>query len=194
MIGVIIANDIFYTPYVWSYVNKLEELNYQYEVIMWDRHYKEGKKYPIEIKHILKLNSNETKNKILKIKDYLIFRKFLIKVLKENNYTKLIFLSTFTAIFLPKIIFEKFKGNYIFDFRDATYEYLPFFLNKEKFIIKNAYCTTISSYGFKEILPQTDFLLTHNMNFQNINFYRNPKHLNDKIVLHFYVHLEILII
>ena len=75
----------------------------------------------------------------------------------------MIILSTLDGILLGKVLREK-RIPYIFDIRDYSFEYVPFFKLMEKNVIKNSVFTTISSKGFYNFLPKYEYVIGHNFN------------------------------
>lgn len=161
MIALIFCGDLKYCPYIRRYVERLEKMNVQYQVYFWNRSGIElnlGKNYVY-----FNSTSNMSKNKFLKFIDFVKFRFWLIKKLKEVNPKKIIALSTLTGVFLGKFLCS-LKGKYIFDVRDYSYEHLSFFSKIERRIILNSCFTAISSRGFLEFLPKEKYVIAHNFN------------------------------
>ncbi|MBO5371022.1 MAG: hypothetical protein J6B23_10160, partial [Clostridia bacterium] len=98
--------------------------------------------------------------------DFWGFRKWVKKQVKTRKYDKFIILSTLDGIIISDVL-KKYKGRYIFDIRDYSYENIPLFYKLEKNIIDRSAFTAISSLGFKAFLPDSDkYILAHNFNPQ----------------------------
>ena len=160
MIGIVFVGDLYVCPYLHRYVDACVESNTSYEVLFWNRC---GEKLELpENYYYFNLLSKEDKSVFLKIFDFLNYRRWLIKRIKKQKYDRLIILSTLSGIFLADVL-HKYKGRYIFDIRDYSYEHIKLFYLIEKKIIKNSAYTAISSPGFKNFLPEHDYYIIHNM-------------------------------
>ena len=162
MVGIIFINDLNVCPYIDKYIETLNEQNQEYEIIIWDRSYFEGKKQRFPCKHIYKKNAKESDSAPVKLKDFYFYFRYVKKVLKAQKYDKLIILSSLTGIFLNSVLRKKYRDRYIFDYRDASYEFFGFYRKLLNQVIENSFFTCISSKGFREILPPNDYFMAHN--------------------------------
>lgn len=168
MIGIVFINDIMYSPYLAKYTDLLENLGHDYEVITWDRDPSKDRTYPKNYK-IFKLFSREEKHPIFKIKDFIRFSRFANKIVKEKRYEKLIILTSLTGLILFRTLLKNYQQKYIFDYRDASYEYLPFFNKMIGKLVCSSYCTCLSSRGFLEVLPPADkYIIVHNFRYADL--------------------------
>lgn len=163
MIGIIFIGDLKYCPYLKRYTESLEKNNTKYEVLYWNR---EGSntKYPENYISYVK-RSKLNKSIYRKLSDFIGYKLWLNRRLKDKKYDKLIVLSTLSGIISFEFLVNKFKNKYIFDIRDYSYEHNKIFYLIEKKIIEKSYFTCISSEGFKNFLPQDQtYLNVHNFN------------------------------
>ena len=188
MIGIIYVGNINRCPYLNKYTDILEENSIDYEVIYWDRasHNKDLKYIEGTKKnkyHIYSLKSKELRHPALKIIDFYRFSRFVKYIINEMKYEKLILLTTMSGIIITSELKNKYKNKYIFDYRDASFEYFRPFKRKLGEIIENSYFTCISSEGFLEILPQSHkYIMTHNIpNNPKVMQYKQT--FNDKIAI-----------
>lgn len=186
MIGIVFINDIMYAPYLAKYTDSLEQLGLAYEVITWDRDPSKGRRYPENYK-IFKLYSQEEKHPFLKIKDFVRFGRFANKVVKEKHYEKLIVLTSLTGVLLLRTLLKNYQQKYIFDYRDASYEYLTFFKSMIGKLVSSSYCTCISSRGFLKVLPPAEmYVMAHNFIYADLKHkqescavsWQQPIHVN----------------
>ncbi len=176
MIGLIYVGDIRLAPFVKSYTRIFDKYGAEYEIINWDRNSDEtkheGNIYTFGEK-VIRL-TGLTK----KLKPMLRFRKYAKSIIKMKQYSKLVILTTQTAVLLPELIF-KYKDRYIFDYRDASYEYIGLyraFVNKAS---ANAAMTALSSPGFREFFKDSSgIVLAHN--FQREYYDRRCAECNKK--------------
>lgn len=165
MIAMIFCGNIEFCPYVSKYSQILENNIVESKVLFWKRQefYTE---YPSQYCYF-KFNSKLKKKRILKILDFFLFRKWLLKQISIGQYDKIIILDTLSGILLSNLLLSKFEGKYIFDIRDYSYENNKIFKSIEYKIIKASYATCISSSGFKNFLPKWNYIETHNCKFES---------------------------
>lgn len=170
-VGIIYIGDLRVCPFIQKYIEVLQKNAVDIDVILWHRIKEEDNtKYfdginVIEYNGILKNN-----NKIGKVKHLFKFRNFASKIIKNNNYDKIIVLTTLTALLLKKRILNKYKTKYVFDYRDVTYETIPMLKKAIIKIADNSEFTAISSEGFKNVLGDKKYMyLAHNFNYFDID-------------------------
>ena len=161
MVGLIYVGWIERSPFVKRYTDILDSENIQYEIINWNRYREdsifEGNIYTYgeKVNHFSKLAS--------KIKPMLNFRKYVKGIIGQKQYDKLVILTTQTAILFPDLI-SKYKGRYVFDYRDASYEYLRLYKSYVTHVVNNPVLSCISSPGFKEyVCGKSPIVISHNM-------------------------------
>ena len=165
MIALVFCGDLKYCPYISRYIERLEKANVDYKVYFWNRG-----KFPLNLdEHYVYFDegSDLTSGKVQKLFDFVRFRNWLIKQLKENNHDRIVALSTLTGVFLGRYLYRN-KGNYVFDIRDYSYEHIAPFYRIERRVIENSAFTAISSAGFKAFLPPNDYVIAHNFNRKDI--------------------------
>lgn len=174
MIAVVFCGDIKFCPYINRYIERLETLQTEYKIYFWNR---SGEKLNLpDCYCYFDCYSDLNKEKVGKIKDFFMFRKWLKEKFKQDKIEKVIALSTLTGIFIFDWLLNN-KGKYIFDIRDYSYENIPFFYWIEAQIIKKSFFTAISSKGFEKFLPKHDYVVAHNFNIHdkkgNYSFKKN---------------------
>lgn len=165
-IGIVFCNELNVCPYVDKYISILNEKNIEYDYILWNRS-NIKKDYP-ENYLVYSEHSELHVQKYKKIGAFFRFAKYANKVIIDNNYDKLIILTSLPAVFCYKLLVGKYKGKYIFDFRDLSFEKNLIFRYMLKQIIYNSYFTCISSPGFEEVLPKYDYTTSHNFQYKHL--------------------------
>ena len=139
--------------YLYKYTNILDEENVEYDVIYWNRL---GIEEEVNfkgnlIRYDVQMNTYQPFYK--KLNNFIKYAIFLQKMIKKKRYDKLIILTTQTAIPICNVLLGKYKGNYIFDYRDITKEYKSTLYKKLVHrIINNSFSTMMSSQGFIDAL------------------------------------------
>lgn len=141
------------TPYSKLYEDVIKNVNVEYDIIFWDR-FTNQKLEKIGNEYIIHKICTLGGNKIKKIVPMLYFRHVVKKIIKENNYERIIILNTLPAVLLNDILNKYFLNKYILDVRDYTYEKFDFYKKVVNKLIRNSFCTVISSKGFFKFLEK----------------------------------------
>ena len=109
--------------------------------------------------------------------DYYKYYKFVINVLDNNRFDKLIVFGLQMTFFLNRYLIRNYSGKYIIDIRD--YNNILKIFNPMKVIEYSAF-TVISSPGYIKWLPKSDiFLINHNTQIKSFSELVSPS-LNNK--------------
>lgn len=163
-IGIICTANIKHMTLISKYTEILEKNRVSYDFIYIDRYdIKENNNANNIFRFVQK---NYEKNKFQKLISFLKFKKFAIEIINTNKYDYLIVWNEKTILLFSDFLINKYKNRYFLNIRD-------YFLNKNYFVqiiykysIKNSAFTTISSNGFKRVLPD-------NLNLINLHSYNN---------------------
>lgn len=166
MIGIIFCNDLNMCPYIDKYLSVFDELNVDYEIIIWNRMGGE-RVFPDNFK-VYNEQSDIYASKIKKIGAFYRFGRFLNRTIKGGKYDKLVVLTTLPGILCYKTLIKKYRKKFIFDFRDLGFEKNCIYRNLVKKICKASFFTCISSPGFREILGENNFVIAHNFRYKDI--------------------------
>lgn len=161
MTGLFFCGDLKYCPYIERYIERLEMKSVKYNVYFWNR---TGGKMNLPANYIYyNMPSKLNKNMLEKLFDFRSYQKWCISKIISDKPNKVILLSTLDGMLISKTL-RKNKIPYIFDIRDYSFEYVPFFKLIEKRIIKKSIFTAISSKGFCNFLPKSSYIIAHNFN------------------------------
>lgn len=164
MVALVFCGDLKYCPYIKRYVERLELQNIEYKVYFWNRgDYQLN--LPLNYEYF-DTKSDLNKGKIAKAIDFLKYRAWILKKLKDNDINKVVALSTLTGVILGRHLYN--KKQYVFDIRDYSYEHIPPFFWIEKRLINNSTFTAISSRGFENFLPSHNYIIAHNFSRNDI--------------------------
>lgn len=148
-------------PYMERYEKNFKENNIEYDIVTFDRDStgkveKQGNTYLF--KHVT--GTNKLQLLLLSIK----YRRLILKLLKKNKYDKLVVLTTMPGVLISNKLFKKYKNRYIFDYRDYTYEKIKIYRKVVDKIVKNSYCTLMSSKGYMKYFTNKEkIIITHNI-------------------------------
>lgn len=169
MIGILGFNDLHLMQYLYKYTNILDEHGAEYDVVFWDR---SERSEPVGFKGnavAFEYSLNTYLPFWKKIGGFVKYARFMRKQIKEKKYDHLIILTTQTAIPLYDLLVGRYKGRFIYDYRDITREKQFFFFKKMvQKLIRCSYRTAMSSKGFlQEIgVEKTDrIIVAHNTQY-----------------------------
>ena len=180
----IVPVNIYLCPYLKKYISSFD---CRCDIICWNRH---GVEENADFYNIFAFGCkmDERVDKVQKTINFLKFKSYVEKVLKENNYNGIVVFSINTAILLQGILHKQFRGKYIIDIRDYTMEKNGFFFFIEERLVKNSAFAVISSEGYKNFLPVYDYILSHNdveISETILKKFNNRKRSNDKLIISF---------
>lgn len=177
---IVCSTNIYLTPYLKKYE---EILNNGYDIIYWNRNNIPEK---TNADMMYSFNYEGHKSRFSKLFGFIKFRKYLLKILRKNNYSKIIVLNIQIGILIKSYLVKKYRNNYLVDIRDYTFENNKFYYNIEKSLVKNSGLNIISSQAFLNFLPQADYIVVHNnsqINQKTIKQYRSKNRPNNKIII-----------
>ena len=156
--------NLYLLPYVKFYLETIKKSGYECDLLYWDRDVNNDEKYKYDgCKKVLyqkRISSNTRAFK--KIIGYIAATAFFKKVLKRNNYDRVVFLQTHAAVLCKSILLKKYKNRFVVDIRDYTLEnYKLYRVNEEK-VLKASQFNVISSIGYKNFLPKCNYVVAHN--------------------------------
>ena len=158
-IAIIIASNLYMSPYVRYYTEILEKCGIPYDIISWNR---------LAVEEVgvqaFNLKSSETKNLFGKMIDYIRYQRFVKSKLVEGNYDKVIVFTIQNTLILFPFLKARYRNNYVLDIRDYSVA-MKFFRVRFSAEIQNAALVVISSAGFKRWLPKDNtYVIRHNTN------------------------------
>lgn len=164
-VGLICGSSLLYLPYIESYKRILKSINVDYQIINWDRfHIENDLEYKYRDKKV-----GHKRNYI----DYLKFKTFIINILENEKFDKLVVFNLQLAHFLGNFLCKYYKGNYILDLRD--YHKIIKFTNVKN-LVENSFLIVISSPGFKDWLPKSEkYIINHNTQFSSKSLIKETK-------------------
>ena len=170
-IVLICPSNMIYMSYVSNYKNILNRNNVNYSVINWDRFQIENinREYKYRDKKI-----GHQRNYF----DYLKYKHFIMKILNEKKYEKLIVFGLQLSHFLKKYLIKIYEGKYVIDIRD--YNKVLKYSNPKKLIACSSF-TVIPSPGYKKWLPESNkYVINHNTQMESLEKLRDIDIKTDK--------------
>ena len=170
-VGIIAANNIRYSPYIFFYTSILKDINAEYELIIADRY---GLKEPFDGR-LYKFTWNRKQKTLI---NNFRYARYVKKILSSRQYDYVIVLTSINAVLLATWLKKHYFQKYIVDIRDYSHENLyPYFLLETK-AVKNSLMNVISSAKFTEFLPRAKYYVCHNYDEKNKGTYFFRQHYN----------------
>lgn len=155
-VAILLPANVWFCPFVNIYTQILDELGISYDIINWD---KTGNEDSASISY-KGLVGNSSFRKLI---GYWKFSKFIKRILKRNNYDKVIVFGSQIGIFCSSFLKKYYPSKYIFDFRDLSIEQKQIFKSSFEELLHYSYKNVISSPGFLKYLPSGfEYIISHN--------------------------------
>lgn len=158
-IALICPSNILYMPYVYNYTKIFDEINADYSVINWDR-------FKIEKESEFTYRDSKIGHQ-RGFLDYFKYSRFVLNILKNNNYDKVVVFGIQLVFFLKRYLIKEYRDRYIIDIRD--YNKIIKYFKIEKTIAHSNF-TVLSSPGYKEWLPESNnYVINHNSRIESLD-------------------------
>lgn len=162
-ICILSISNIKHMTLISLYTEKLIEDNIPYDIIYNDRY---GEEENFDADNIYRFENKMDKNtgRFMKFLKYLRFIKYAIFIINANKYDFVIVWNELTAFMFSGYLAKRLNGRYCLNIRDYLYQNYPIIKQIFKKVITNSAFTTISSDGFKNFLPEYDYIHVHSLN------------------------------
>lgn len=155
-----------FMPYINFYLSNLSK-KHEVHIIYWNRDLKREDLSSFHgiVLHEFICKQEDDAPKLSKIKSFYKYRTFAKKIIKNHLFDKLIVLHTLPGVVLCDKL-KKYHQNYILDYRDSTYEFIPLFRKIIALLVKWSEVTFVSSDAFRKYLPvkyRQKILTSHNI-------------------------------
>jgi hypothetical protein len=157
-VGLILASNLYMSPYIRYYTEILDESTVSYDIISWNRFgvHEDGT-------HAFELKTRLNKNIAGKVIDSLRYCRFVESRVGREAYDKLVVFTLQNALMLSPFLQKHYCGRYAIDIRDYSVANRLFGFRLPR-TIQNAALTVISSAGYRFWLPEKhDYVVGHNI-------------------------------
>lgn len=165
---------IAYMPYMRFYLDVLKQRkDIEFDLIYWDRDGKEDADVPDQVSCAYKFEAHLEEQLPFKkkLKYFAKYRSFARKILNRNIYDRIIILHTTPGLTLLDYLLRHYRGKYILDFRDVSYEYIPVYRKLVGSLVEGSIFTYVSSNAFRKFLPDSPKIYTiHNYLEDSLNY------------------------
>lgn len=162
-ICIVSMENVKRVPYVTQYIKCLD--NKDFDFLYWDRDCTDdevGQKNSFPFRHKVRHGEPTLAQKAEKLTGYIGFRRYASKVLRKNDYKRVVCLTGNAAVLVSDVLLRKYDGRFIIDIRDYWHEDNKKYHDIERRLIEASPCPVISSPAYKEFLGEHDFRIMHN--------------------------------
>lgn len=160
---IVTYDDYFNIPYIQFYEDYLKKHHHDYDIVLWNRSQQQ-----VNIPNAYVFTGKDHPSKLGKIAPFLKWRNFVLALLRNQKYDRLIILTTMPAVLLADQLLGEYRNRFWFDIRDFTYENISFYKKLVGKLVHAATAVSISSPAFRTFLPESDKIyLTHNISNQD---------------------------
>lgn len=160
-VGIIAANQIRYSPYIFFYTRILDDMGIGHELIIPRRGSGSSEGYD-GVCHVLPWVSAPHP-----AISYMRYAHAVTRLVRRQGYDALIVLTSPNAVFLAMWLKRHYPGRYIVDIRDYSHENIPPYYLLEKLSVRNSLMNVISSPRFSSFLPQAEYHVCHNFSMND---------------------------
>lgn len=176
------------------YLDNIDMAEHEVHILYWNRDLLDEKTdaYNSCALHEFKCYQEDDVSKISKVCSFLKYRKFAKRLIKKEKFDFIFVLHSLTGVLIADVLKKRYKGKYIFDYRDSTYERFKFFKKMIGKLVEESNATFVSSDAFRKFLPNKcseKIYTSHNLLIDSLS-HRNEKLVNgvksDKIRIAFW--------
>ena len=156
---------ISYMPYMHFYLEQFRKNNCEIHLLCWKRDGNPDTESPDGIiTHVFERYQEDTVPLRNKIGSFLGYRKYALQILNANSFDLIVVLHSTPGVLLFDVLSKKFKGKYILDYRDFTYENINIYKKVIHKLVNDSSTTFVSSDAYRKYLPQGNHIYTsHNI-------------------------------
>ncbi|GAB6680996.1 hypothetical protein BOVMAS27_04620 [Streptococcus uberis] len=157
------AVNIKHMSLISIYTEELKKRNIDFDIIYMDK-YGVEESFPSKNKFVYTNKINSKLPKFIRGLHYLKFVRYAKNVLKNNNYDFIIVWNDVAILLFGLYLAKNWKKNYCLNVRDYCYENIKPVYKIFQIAINNAAFTTVSSPGYEEFLPKSEYIHLHSLN------------------------------
>lgn len=160
---IVSMDNVKRVPYIAQYIKCL--CGKDFDFLFWDRDCTDddaGQNNSFAYQHKVRHGEPTLAQRLDKLTGYVGFKRFASKILKTNEYKRVVCLSGNAAVLLNDILLDRYSGRFIIDIRDYWHEDNRNYHNIEQRLIEASPCPVISSPAYKNFLGDHNFRIMHN--------------------------------
>ena len=162
-ICILSAVNIKHMAMISLYTERLLRDGIDFDIVYMDK-YGEEEDFPATNKYVFKNIIDHEQPRWKKAIRYMRFRSYAINVLNKNQYDFIIVWNDVAIIMFADYLARKWRGKYALNIRDYCHQRFRPIYWMFSWVIRNSSFTTVSSLGFCEFLPPSDYIQVHSLN------------------------------
>lgn len=169
-------------PYANLYLDALTNTGNEVHLLSWNRDGKSDYSHGTAVHsyHEFRLPQEDQVARITKIPGFLRYRHYVMRLVKEHDFDLLVVMHTIPALILWDLLRWRYRGRYILDFRDLTFERFPPYRAAIGGIANRAAAVFVSSDAFRAFLPSNCVMYTtHNID-RGVLKYRDIRRVSSR--------------
>ncbi|MBR4073267.1 MAG: hypothetical protein IKK24_04910 [Clostridia bacterium] len=178
-VAILCASDLSRMTMASVYTEYLENNNIPYDIIYVDK-YKDASPFGAAQYYPYNVEGYENAPFPIKLMHYWKMRKFVAKLLKENQYEFVIVWGELAAFLFADILKKSVPNKFCINIRDYFYNHIFFVQNRLKLAINNSRFFTVSSEAYLDFLPKGNSIVMHSLNKKLLADIQPVKNLRDK--------------
>ena len=145
-----------YMPYMNFYFDNIDKAEHEVHILYWNRNLQREdlSKYQGCTFYEFKCYQEDDVSKFCKIASFIKYRKFAKGVLTNGEFDFIFVLHSLTGVLVADVLKRHYRGKYILDYRDSTYEGFAPFKRVVATFVRGACATFVSSDAFRRFLPE----------------------------------------
>lgn len=153
-------------PYAKFYLDALRQTGHEIHLLYWNR---DGIESASTLPGVTRLHEFlrpqvDQVAKLTKVSSFLAYRHYVKGVLRENSFSFLVIMPTMPGILLIDELVGHFRGRFVLDMRDVTFERYRLFRWLIALLVRNSRAVFVSSDAFRRFLPRVPWIYTsHNL-------------------------------
>ena len=147
-------SKIKYMPYMHFYLEELDPRKHEVHILYWNRDLmpEDLEPYAPYTLHEFSCYQEDDVPKTSKITSFLKYRRFAKKLIRKEKFDRIFVLHTLPGVLVGDML-KRYRGRYILDYRDSTYEGIGLFKALVGRMVADSAATFVSSDGFRRFLP-----------------------------------------
>lgn len=149
-------SKIKYMPYLRFYLDNIDRQRHDVHVLYWnrDRESESLNGFDYVTFHEFSRYQQDNVPASSKIPNFIRYRRFAKKLIRKERFDFIVSLHSFPGVLISDLLTRRYRDQYIFDYRDATYENNRFFKQIIHNLVNHSRATFVSSDGFRRLLPE----------------------------------------
>ncbi len=169
-----------YMPYLHFYLDHLNSQANELHLLYWNRDLQPEDTQALTgvTLHEFRRYQEDDVPPLTKLGSLIAYRRFAKQTLQAEAFDFLILLHSLPGILIFDVLRQQYRDNYVFDYRDSTYESFPPFRWMIHWLSRHAYATFTSSDAFRSFLPGGKghpVYTSHNILLDSLS-HRDPQH------------------